>query len=230
MLAYLHMLGVSAFLGREADAMALVGSRLGGAWRAVIVLTVLVSDVGVAVDDDPLSHAQPLSAWAATPLIPRRFGTLARDGSPRFALLVITAVATVVTVLSGASPTVSAALTFALKGSGIFLGLLFTATAASAFKLIGAEGEILRGRILPAAGIAGILSAIIVQIADPANGRLAAFGGRGARARLAVRVLARLAHRKPARLRAAVEVHRARCLNNADAFYSGGDSFAGFRC
>ena len=167
MSAYLHFLGPAAFSSREADAMALVGTSLGGWWRPVIVLTVLVS-TSASLWTTVLYLTRSLYAMGRDGMIARLFAVLHPDGTPRRALTLVTVLGACVTALSGVSASVAAALTLALSGSGVFLGMLFVGTAAAAMKLVSNTAM----RAAAVLGILGISGAILVEVSKTENGAL----------------------------------------------------------
>ena len=167
MTAYLHLLGPAAFSGHEADAMTLVGMSLGGWWRPLIVLTVLIS-TSASLWTTVLYLTRSLYAMGRDGMISRRFAVLHTDATPRRALILVTAASTVITMFSGISSSVAAALNTSLAGSGVFLGLLFIGSGLAALKLVPVPAT----RIIAAIGVIGIVGAIIAEVIDPANSAL----------------------------------------------------------
>lgn len=164
MSAYLRLLGPAAFTGREADAMTVVGAKLGGWWRPLIVLTVLVS-TSASLWTTILYLTRSLYAMGRDGVVWRTFGGLHTDATPRRALLLVSIVGTIVTLCSGLSPSVASLLTWALTGSGVFLALLFLGSACAALKLVPSVAT----RIVTLIGILGTAGAIVAQFADPKN-------------------------------------------------------------
>ncbi len=164
MSGYLHLLGPGAFSGREADAMTVVGTGLGGWWRILIVVTVLIS-TSASLWTTMLYLTRSLYAMGRDGIIWPILAVLHTDATPRRALLFVTIVSALLTALSGISPSVSDALTLALSGSGVFLGLLFVSSAAAAIKLIAHRAV----RLVSMIGLLGIACAIIAELAMPAN-------------------------------------------------------------
>jgi hypothetical protein len=97
--------------------------------------------------------------------LPPFFARLGTDGNPRAALLIVTVVTALMTVLAGASPTVSGALNLALSGSGVFLGLIFVGTALAAVKLVRSGQSWALGVALPLFGAVSIGGLSLGQLA-----------------------------------------------------------------
>jgi amino acid transporter len=167
MTAYLRLLGPAAFTGREADAMTVVGATLGGWWRPLIVLTVLVS-TSATLWTTILYLTRSLYAMGRDGVLWRSFGGLHSDATPRRALLLVSIVGSIVTLCSGISPSVAFALTLAVTGSGVFLGLLFLGSAFAALKLVPSTPT----RLVTLIGILGTAGGIAAQFADPSQAAL----------------------------------------------------------
>lgn len=132
--AYMHFIAPPDFIAHQADAMDLVAQRLGSWWVPVIVITVLVS-TSASLWTTILYLTRSLYAMGRDGVIPSWFSQLGADHTPRRALLLVTVVTSLLTLAGGASKSVGDALALALSGSGVFLGLIFVATALAALRL-----------------------------------------------------------------------------------------------
>jgi L-asparagine transporter-like permease len=95
-------------------------------------------------------------------------GKLSADGSPTAALMAVSAVLCVVTLLNGFWPTAANALQFVVSGSSVFLGLLFLGSSLAALRLAPSlsTGGSMAFRLVSLAGalgLGGILAVSIVQ-------------------------------------------------------------------
>jgi len=163
MLAYLHAISPAEFLAHQSDAMALVGMRLGGGWIPTLVVTVLVS-TAASLWTTMLYLTRSLYAMGRDGVLPRWFADLDAQESPRHALLFLAVVLLLFTLVSGLSLSVSDALMLALSGSGVFLGLLFAATAAAAIVLVRGDRPWLLGVAMPVVGMVTIGAVCLGQV------------------------------------------------------------------
>jgi amino acid transporter len=135
MLAYMHAGTIDGFTAHQADAMTYVAQQLGGgAWRIVIVTTVLFS-TSSALWTTMLYLTRSVYAMGRDGVLPAVLGNLDRGGSPTRSLVVVTIAATAVTLMNGLWPAAATALNFVVGGSAVFLGLLFFGSTTAAIRL-----------------------------------------------------------------------------------------------
>lgn len=157
MAAYLHAGTVAGFAAHRADAMSYVARRLGGAgWRIAIVATVLVS-TGATLWTTLLYLSRSVYAMGRERALAGWLGRLDRRGLPANALWSVTLLVATVTLLAGAWPSVSDALTLVLNDTSVFLGALFAFSALAALRLLRGE-RLLFSTVLPVSGAAGLFA------------------------------------------------------------------------
>lgn len=174
--AYTRLAGVAGLAANQADALRYVGDLLGGgAWRAAILITVLVS-TSSTLWTTILYLSRSVFAMGRDGVLPRPLGALDVRSEPLAALIAVAILLTAFELLTGFSKTAADALDVVLNISSVFLGLLFVGSAAAAVKLFRRQGWRKVG--LPLAGLAGLgsLLALTVAFEEPLL-RLYALGG-----------------------------------------------------
>lgn len=161
MMAYLHLGGAAGFSEHADDAMAYLGTLLGGTlWRVVIIVTVLISTC-TALWTTLLYLSRSVYAMGRSGVLPPVFGRLDRRNEPLWSLLGIALLATACELLVGFSPTANRALTLVLNASSLFLGLLFAGSAAASIRLFwNRPRERVAGVIVPAVGLVALLGVL----------------------------------------------------------------------
>jgi amino acid transporter len=122
------------FAKHQSDALAYVGSLLGGAWPVVLSVTVLVS-LAAALQTTLVYLSRSIYGMGRDGLLPRALGTLDRRAEPAAAIALITGVSLTFTLAAGLSPTANTAFAFVLQSTAWFLGALFVMTAAAAVRV-----------------------------------------------------------------------------------------------
>lgn len=138
MLAFVAAFGARDLADHQADALAFIGTSLGGAWGPVLIVTVLVS-TAAALSTTMLYLSRSVFAMGRDGLLPIALGRLDRRGDPTTALIVVTAGVLGSTLLSGLSASAAQALQFVLGGSSVFLGALFLLSALAAARRFAAD-------------------------------------------------------------------------------------------
>ena len=169
--AYLHVGSVAGFAAHQTDALTYVAERLGGGWwRIAIVATVLVS-TAASLWTTLLYLSRSVFAMGRDGVLPQRLGKLDARGLPVQSLFAVSFFVSLFTLATGLWPTAASALTLILDGTAVFLGLLFSASACAAVRMLaGRPGEsILRAGVLPAFGAIALLAIIgyTVFASDP---------------------------------------------------------------
>jgi amino acid transporter len=162
MLAFMRVGTLDGFTSHEGDAMAYVGSQLGGnVWRVVIAATVLVS-LAAALQTTLVYLTRSFFAMGRDGVLPRGLGILDHRDQPTRAVVLMTAAGMAFTLGSGLSPTIRAAFDFILNGTSVFLGLLFVLSAAAAVRIFAPDStRRLTGVVLPAFGTVALLLIIV---------------------------------------------------------------------
>jgi amino acid transporter len=171
MSSFLRVGTLDGFAQHEEDALAYVGTSLGGGvWRLALTATVLVS-LAAALQATLIYLSRSLYAMGRNGVLPAVFGSLDRRGQPTFAVALLTALGVAGTLAGGASPSIDAAFAFILSGTSFFLGVLFMLSAAAAVRLFAGDASARwSGAILPAVGslaLIVILGASLVQSDGP---------------------------------------------------------------
>ena len=124
----------TGFAAHDSDALAYVGSLLGGAWRPVLAVTVLVS-LAASLQTSLVYLSRSLYAMGRDRLLPVALGALDRRDEPAAAILLITGLSVAFALAAGLWPTAKEAFDLALTGTSWFLGVLFALTAAAAVRV-----------------------------------------------------------------------------------------------
>ena len=167
--AFARIGSAAGFAAHENDALAYIGGLLGGWWRPVLSVALLVS-LAAALQTTLVYLTRSIYAMGRDSLLPRRLGGLDRRGEPAAAIVLITLLSLAAALATGFSPNAKAGFEFARDGTLWFLGLLFLMSAGAAVRVFAAEGSARwTGVILPgtaAVALAGIL-ALALQSDDP---------------------------------------------------------------
>jgi amino acid transporter len=159
--AFSRLGSAAGFGGHTDDALAYIGELLGGRWRPILAVTVLVS-LAASLQTTLVYLSRSLYAMGRDGVLPARLGRLDARAEPAAAIALITGLSLVFCLATGISPTANAAFTFALQGTSWFLGMLFVMSAAAAVRIFGSsETARWSGVVLPG-GAAAALSVILL--------------------------------------------------------------------
>jgi amino acid transporter len=162
MIAYLHVGTVAGFAEHEEDALAYVAARLGsGGWVVAIAATVLIS-LMASLQTTIVYLSRSVYAMGRDGVLPAAIGRLDRRGTPAGSIVLVAAVVSGFTLLTGFSQSARDAYNVVLSGSAIFLGALFMfSTAATARTFAREPREQLAGLVVPVVATV-LLGAILV--------------------------------------------------------------------
>ncbi len=179
MIAYMHLGTPKGFADNQTDALAYVGTLLGGEWwRVAIVVTVLVSTL-TTLWTTILYLSRSAFAMGRDRLLPRVLGELDRRNEPLWSLVIVAVLVTVCELITGFSKTAADQLQLVLNASSVFLGLLFVLSAFAAVRRFTHERKMpIRGVVIPLVGALALLGVLVATIAveDPVL-RWYAWGG-----------------------------------------------------
>jgi amino acid transporter len=156
---------LAGLAGHADDALAYVGALLGGPWRLILGVTVLVS-LAASLQTTLVYLSRSLFAMGRDGLLPRAIGELDRRAEPAAAIALITGLSLAFCLAAGISPTANAAFTFALQGTAWFLGILFVMSAAAAVRIFASDetgrwsGVVLPGGAAVALGVVLLLALV----------------------------------------------------------------------
>jgi amino acid transporter len=160
--AFTRIGSAAGFAAHESDALAYVGGLLGGSWRPVLTVTVLVS-LAAALQTTLIYLTRSIYAMGRDGLLPHALGALDRRAEPAAAIVTIAALTTAGALVAGFSPTAKGAFDVALQGTSWFLGLLFVLTALAAVRFFAAQGNARwSGAVVP--GTAAVALALILVL------------------------------------------------------------------
>jgi amino acid transporter len=160
MFAYLRIGSIAGFAANSSDAMSYVAQRLGGgAWRIVVVGTVLVS-TAATLWTTILYLSRSVYAMGREGVLPRPLGRLDARHLPSTALIVVSVAVAACTLLTGFSSKAADALNTVLNGTSVFLGLLFCLSSFAALRLV--RG----GHALAVIGGLALAAIIIVDVVN----------------------------------------------------------------
>lgn len=179
MYAFLHVGSVQGFADNQADALAYVGSLLGGVWwRVAIVAAVLISTLST-LWTTILYLSRSVYAMGRDAVLPCALGTLDGRDEPLWSLVAVAVAVTLFELVTGFSKSAADQLTLVLNGSSVFLGLLFVLSAAAAAKRFwGTPRARVGGVVVPIVGAAALLGVLAATVAfeDPTLQRYACAG------------------------------------------------------
>jgi amino acid transporter len=133
--AYLHAGGIAGLSSHQLDALAFVGTQLGGIWRTLLVITVLVS-LTASLETTLLYLVRSVYAMGRDGVLPAALGRLGeRTRDPDVSLVVVTIASLLALLLVALVPSASAGLSLVLDGTAVFLGILFLTSCAAALRL-----------------------------------------------------------------------------------------------
>jgi amino acid transporter len=162
-LAYMHAGGVQGLAANQTDVLAFVGERLGGMWRTLLVITVLVS-LAATLETTLLYLVRSVYAMGRDGVLPGALGALgARTRDPDIALIVVTIASLVAMAIVGLVPSANDRLALVLNGSAVFLGVLFLISCLAALRLRREETPLFAA--MAALALVVILTVAIVQAA-----------------------------------------------------------------
>ena len=151
----------AGFAARESDSLAYVGELLGGPWRVVLDVTVLVS-LAASLQTTLVYLSRSVFAMGRLRLVPAWLGRLDHRDEPAASILLVAGLSIAFCLAAGISPTANAAFAFSVQSTSWFLGALFVMTAAASVRLFaGAGTSRWSGVVLPAAA-GGALAAILM--------------------------------------------------------------------
>ena len=146
MYAFEHLGSLQGFADNQADALAYVGSLLGGPWwRVAIVVTVLLSTLST-LWTTILYLTRSVYAMGRDGVLPRTLGALDARDEPLWSMGVVAVLVTLCELVTGFSKSAADQLTLVLNASSVFLGLLFVLTALAAAKRFLARAGCTAGR------------------------------------------------------------------------------------
>jgi amino acid transporter len=164
MIAYMRVGTIAGFSAHQADAMTYVAQCLGGGyWRWSIVVTVLLS-TSSALWTTLLYLTRSVYAMGRDGVLPRSLGVLDAKGGATRALVAVTALVCVITLLNGFWSTAGSAMQFVVNGSSVFLGLLFVGSCAAAVRLASLLASGITGRIVAFSGGAALLAVLVIAL------------------------------------------------------------------
>lgn len=166
MLAYMRLGTPQGFADNQTDALAYVGTLLGGEWwRVIIVVTVLVSTL-TTLWTTILYLSRSAFAMGRDRLLPRLLGELDRRNEPFWSLAIVAVLVTVCELVTGFSKTAADQLQLVLNASSVFLGLLFVLSAFAAVRRFSRDRAMsLRGVVIPTVGALALLGVLAATIA-----------------------------------------------------------------
>ncbi|MGC2130041.1 MAG: APC family permease [Candidatus Aquilonibacter sp.] len=166
MYAFEHLGSLQGFAANQADALAYVGSLLGGPWwRVAIVVTVLVSTLST-LWTTILYLTRSVYAMGRDGVLPRVLGALDARDEPVWSMGIVAVLVTLCELVTGFSKSAADQLTLVLNASSVFLGLLFVLSAlAAARRFWGEPVARLGGVIVPLAGALALLGVLVATVA-----------------------------------------------------------------
>jgi amino acid transporter len=165
-LAFSRLGSAAGFGAHESDALAYVGGLLGGAWPALLSVTVLVS-LAASLQTTLVYLSRSFYAMGRDGLLPPVLGRLDQRDEPTAAVALIAGLSIAFCLVSGFFPSTKDAFDVALQGTAWFLGVLFALSAAAAVRLFaGDRTKRWTGVLLPGTAavlLAGILAASVFR-------------------------------------------------------------------
>ena len=165
MYAFLHLGSLQGFADNQADALAYVGTLLGGgAWRVAIVVTVLLSTLST-LWTTILYLSRSVYAMGRDGVLPRALGALDARDEPLWSMVVVSALVTLCELVTGFSQSAADQLMLVLNASSVFLGLLFVLSAAAAARRFwGDPAARIGGVLVPLVGAVALLGVLVATV------------------------------------------------------------------
>jgi amino acid transporter len=168
--AFTRIGSTAGFAAHESDALAYAGELLGGSWRPVLTVTVLVS-LAASLQTTLVYLTRSIYAMGRDGLLPRRLGELDHRSEPAASILAIAALSVGFALVAGLSPTAKGAFDFALDGTSWFLGVLFVLTASAAVRIFAGDRTARwSGVVLPGSAAAVLAAILLVALRSDAPG------------------------------------------------------------
>jgi amino acid transporter len=159
--AFTRVGSAAGFAAHESDALAYVGDLLGGSWRPVLTVTVLVS-LAASLQTTLVYLSRSIYAMGRDGVLPRVLGRLDHRAEPAASIALIAILSLAFALAAGLSPTAKRAFDLALTGTAWFLGVLFVMSAAAAVRVFARDPAARwTGAVLPGTG-AAVLGAVLL--------------------------------------------------------------------
>ena len=150
------------FADHESDALAYVGSLLGGLWPRLLIGTVLVS-LAASLQATLVYLSRSVYAMGRDGLLPRALGELDHRAQPAWSIAAIAGLSLAFALITALAPGARETFGRVLAGTAWFTGALFVITAAASVRVFAGDRTARwTGVVLPGAA-AGILGAILVM-------------------------------------------------------------------
>ncbi len=166
-IAFMRVAPVQGIADHATDTLAYVALQLGGGWRSwLMILTVLVSS-GAALWTTQLGLSRLLFSAARDGTLPASLARVhPKFGTPVLSIVVVSAGALALTLLTAIVPSVKAALSEVVNASSILLGLTYIFTGAACVWYFARKGVPLTDLtrvVLPAIGTLAVTALLIVN-------------------------------------------------------------------
>ncbi len=162
------------FAAHEDDALAYVGSLLGGAWTPALAATVLVS-LAASLQTTLVYLTRSVYAMGRDGVLPHRLGALDHRAEPAACIALVAGLSLAFALAAGFSPTARAAFDLALKGTAWFLGALFVLSAAAAVRVFAGERTAIWPGVLVPGTAAFALGAVLLFTLQMDDGQTRGF-------------------------------------------------------
>jgi amino acid transporter len=165
---FLHAGTVAGFVAHQSDAMSYVATSIGGgAWRVVIVATVLLS-TAATLWTTVLYLSRSVFSMGRGGVLPQAIGMLDARDVPRNALLLVFVCVAAATLATGVWPSVASALNLVLNGTAVFLGMLFLLSCLSTIRVLARKPGTppLATVVAPLLGALALLAIVVIDIAQ----------------------------------------------------------------
>jgi amino acid transporter len=165
MYAFLHIGSLQGFADNQADALAYIGSLLGGGvWRFLIVVAVLLSTLST-LWTTVLYLTRSVFAMGRDGVLWHKLGDLDARDEPLAATVTVTVLVTLCELVTGFSKSAADQLELVLNASSVFLGLLFVLSAAAAARRFwGEPAARLRGVLVPLFGAVSLFAVLVATV------------------------------------------------------------------
>jgi amino acid transporter len=163
---FLHAGTVAGFVAHQSDAMSYVATSIGGgAWRVVIVATVLLS-TAATLWTTVLYLSRSVFSMGRGGVLPQAIGILDARDVPRNALLLVFFCVAVATLATGVWPSVASALNLVLNGTAVFLGMLFLFSCLATIRVLARKPGTppLATIVAPLLGALALLAIVAIDI------------------------------------------------------------------
>lgn len=167
MVAYLRVGTLQGFSDHADSALAYVAAQLGGGWRSLLMIVVVLVSSAATLWTGQLGISRGLFSMSRDGLFARALTRVHKSfHTPHVSIIAVSVAVIIVTLLTAVLPSAKQALSEAINASSVLLGLTFVLTGAACVVYFVRQGVAwfdLGRVVLPALGTLGVLALLVVN-------------------------------------------------------------------